>query len=533
MEDTQFKSPLFDATATWNGFSYQGKVGLYVCLKLINDALLRNENIDELCAQYCIEFEWLEDFSILQNNQYISHHQVKHYNDDKFSSYIDAIVTILSRQQGRISENDLYKYIVYYAQVNTESFNKKEYIEKLIDRLIEGGIVNESRFVIVNEVSSIDGFNDDVVIAVNNYLDDFITIKKQYLNGCVYVHTSKKVKVPNQDLSDYKGIKKSKVCLKHASKRTLTSENVICSFDSNSEYELAFDDAELTGKLIHLAESILQHQNPTLVITPEILTIYVASIKDLIDKYVAQRHEDLNRDESIKLSEKVKRKLPFANILDCLKKEIIDESSDYYWELICRENFENAFQKQIDFLDEENLVERRNLYRHYQTTKDKYIKQGKLALLLKALKPHLPVCHNSSKSNYYHQHIASESDISRAYLSFLENLNIEHDDCFFFPKNGQHYYASTISVNRSNPRHAKKAIETLKIDFKERYIYLDKGTDFIVIDSPNSTKFSGRLEKFVEVPNVLGYEVTDKKHITSTKELTFVHYELAQEKLNE
>lgn len=95
--------------------------------------------------------------------------------------------------------------------------------------------------------------------------------------------------------------------------------------------------------------------------------------------------------------------------------EIIDESNDYYWELICRENFENAFQKQIDFLDEENLVERRNLYRHYKTTDDKYIKQGKLALLLKALKPHLPVCNNSSKSNYYHQHIASENDISAAF----------------------------------------------------------------------------------------------------------------------
>lgn len=533
MEDTKFKSPLFDATATWNGFSYQGKVGLYVCLKLINDALLRNEDIDEFCEQYSIQFEWLEDFSILQNNQYISHHQVKHYNNEQFSSYIDAIVTILSRQQGRISENDLFKYIGYYAQINSKDFNKNKYIETLVSRLIEENVVDQNRFIIVNKISNLDGYNDGVVTAVNNYLCDFITIKDQYLNGCVYVHTSKKIAIPDKDLSDYKDIKKSNVSLKHGSKRTLINQNIICSFDSNSDYELALDDAELTKKLICLAESILQHQNPNLVITPEILTIYVASIKDLVDKCVAQRHEDLNRDETIRLSEKVKRKLPFENILACLRMEIIDESNDYYWELICRENFENAFQKQIDFLDEENLVERRNLYRHYKTTKDKYINQGKLALLLKALKPHLPACNNSTKSNYYHQHIASENDISKAYLSFLENLNIEYEDSFFFPKNGQHFYASTISVNSSNPRHTRKAIEALKIDFKDRYIYLNKDTDFIVIDSPNNTKFSGRLEKFVEVPNVLGYEVTDKKHITSTKDLTFVHYELAQEKLNE
>ncbi|MCE2595750.1 hypothetical protein K6Y31_13135 [Motilimonas cestriensis] len=285
--------------------------------------------------------------------------------------------------------------------------------------------------------------------------------------------------------------------------------------------------------MICLAESILQHQNPTPVITPEILTIYVASIKDRIDKYVEQRHEDLRKDETIRLSEIVKRKLTFTEILTCLRTELIDESNDVYWELICRENFENAFQKQIDFLDEENLVERRNLYRQYKTTYDKYIKQGKLSFLLKALKPHISVCDKPSKSNYYHQYIADENDISIAYLSFLENLNIEHDDCFLFPKNGKHFHASTISVNRSNPRHAKNAIDTLKIDFKDRFIYLNKDTDFIVIDSPSNTEFSGRLEKFVEVPNVLDYEVADKEHITSTKDLTFVHYELAQEKLNE
>ncbi|MCE2595751.1 hypothetical protein K6Y31_13140 [Motilimonas cestriensis] len=178
-------------------------------------ALLRNEDIDEFCEQYSIEFEWLEDFSILQNNQYISHHQVKHYNDDKFSSYIDAIVTILSRQQGRISENDLFKYIGYYAHINSKDFNKNKYIETLVSRLIKENVVDQSRFIKVNKISNLDGYNDNVVTAVNNYLDDFITIKDQYLNGCVYVHTSKKIKIPHQDLSGYKDIKKSNVSLKY------------------------------------------------------------------------------------------------------------------------------------------------------------------------------------------------------------------------------------------------------------------------------------------------------------------------------
>ena len=208
MEDTQFKSPLFDATASWNGFSYQGKVGLYVCLKLIRDAINRKEDINDFCDKYSIEFEWLEDFSILKNNCYKSHHQVKHYDDDKFSSYIDAIVTILSRQQGRISENDLFKYIVHFSQDSIKDLSKKEYIERLINKLIKDEVVDKSRFVLENIILKLDGYNVDVIAAINHYLDDFIKIKNQYSNGTVYVHTSKKITVPSLDLSNYTDIKK-------------------------------------------------------------------------------------------------------------------------------------------------------------------------------------------------------------------------------------------------------------------------------------------------------------------------------------
>ncbi|HDY7924195.1 TPA: hypothetical protein RQK49_004201 [Vibrio vulnificus] len=534
MEEKQFKSPLFDATATWNGFSYQGKVGLYVCLKLILDSLNRNEDIDEFCSQYSIEFEWLEDFSILKNNQYKSHHQVKHYNDGKFSSYIDAFVTILSRQQGRISENDLIQYISYYAHASIKGIDKKEYVENLIRKLIDDNIVNEQRCITSNKVSKLNGYHDDVVTAVNYYLNDFESIKSQFLDGYIYVHTSKAITIPEKDLCKYEKIKKSKVCLNESSKITLKNHNILCSFDSNSAYDLALDDEALTKKLMCLSESILKHLiNPPINISDDIVTIYLAAIKNEINKYIEHRHEDLKRDKKVRLSEKVKRKLSFTEILRCLRMEIIDESKDYYWELICRENFENAFQKQIDSLDEEDFVERNNLNRHYKTTYDKYIKQGKLGFLLKALKPHLSICDKSSKSNYYQQHIANENDISISFLSFLENLHVEHDDCLLFPKNGKHFRASTISVSNSNPRNAKQAIEILKIDFRNKFIHLDKNTDFIVIDSPNNVEFSSYLEKFVEVPNVLDYEVPGKPPIASPKDITFIHYGLAQEKLNE
>ena len=533
MIETQFKSPLFDASATWNGFSYQGKVGLYVCLELIFDALNKDEDIDEFCTKHSIEFEWLEDFSLLKNEKYLSHHQVKHYNEVDFSKYIDAFVTILSRQQGRISENDLFKYIVHYAKINTKGVDKGKYLKGLINILIDSKFIDHNRFVITDKVSLLHGYNSDEITGINNYLTDFISIKNQFSDGHVYVHTSKKINPPTQDLCEYIDIKKSKVSLDESSKRTLENQNILCWFDTSSKYKLALDDETLTKSLMCLAGSILKHINPSLNITPEILTIYIASIKDSIDQYVAQRHQDLKTDITLRLSEKVKRKLSFTDILACLRMEIIDESKERYWELICRENFENAFQKQIDLLGEEDSIIVNNLNRYYKITYDKYIKEGKLACLLKAFKPHVSFDKSSSKSNYFQQHIAAENDISNALLNFFENLDMEHDDCFLFPKNGQTYQASTITVSNSNPRRSDQAIERLKIDFNDDFIPLNSNTDFIVIDSDNITEFSARLERFVEVPNVLDYEVTDEPHITSTKDVTFLHYQLAQEKLNE
>lgn len=533
MAETQFKSPLFDASATWNGFSYQGKVGLYVCLKLIVDALNNEENIDDFCHEYSIEFEWLEDFSILKDNNYISHHQVKHYNESAFSKYIDAFVTILSRQQGRLSESDLFKYIDSYTQINTKNSSKDDYIENLVSKLIENDILDQNRYIIKKEASSLVGYDSNVITAINQYLEDFERIKKQFLEGNIYLHTSNAITKPEKDLFEYSDIKKSKVTLDQDSTRTLRSHNILCSFDTESKYELALDDELLKNKLVSLAKEVLRHLKPDLKITDDVLNIYVSVLKNNIDEYIKNRHQDLSSFDTVRLSKQSKRKLSFSHILSSLKKEIIDESTDEYWELICRENFENAFQKQINSLDEDNFVELKNLNRHYKTLCDKYIVQRKLAFLLKQLKPHLSELEDSNKSNYYHQQIAVENDISSAFLNFLENLHIEHDDCLLFPQNGSHFQASTISVNNSNKRISEQAITTLKIDFKDHFIYLNNDTDFIVIDSPSNTEFSSRLEKFVEVPNVLDYKGADEPHITSTKEIFFVHYALAQEKLNE
>ncbi|MEH7459147.1 ABC-three component system protein, partial [Bacillus sp. JJ1127] len=82
-----------DASPSWNGYNHQGKVGIYVALKMINKL---NLNFDE-CKSYELELEWLEDFSIKKNGNYVSIHQVKTYDSTAPSDYKDAIWLILAK----------------------------------------------------------------------------------------------------------------------------------------------------------------------------------------------------------------------------------------------------------------------------------------------------------------------------------------------------------------------------------------------------------------------------------------------------
>jgi len=82
-----------DASATWSGFNYQGKVALYHTLTLIKQKLLVNVNFD--FSDYELILENHEDFDIKGPNGFISFHQVKAINKTAFSSYKDALFAML------------------------------------------------------------------------------------------------------------------------------------------------------------------------------------------------------------------------------------------------------------------------------------------------------------------------------------------------------------------------------------------------------------------------------------------------------
>ncbi|MFL1455556.1 ABC-three component system protein [Marinobacter sp. GN3S48] len=79
----------FDASPSWSGFNYQGKVALYYALRLIN-----GEPNGKDLSNYSLMLEATEDFEILCDGIALSYHQVKAYNTSTYSKYSNALLGI-------------------------------------------------------------------------------------------------------------------------------------------------------------------------------------------------------------------------------------------------------------------------------------------------------------------------------------------------------------------------------------------------------------------------------------------------------
>ncbi|MGF6130983.1 hypothetical protein QF019_006232 [Pseudomonas frederiksbergensis] len=81
-----------DASPSWSGFNYQGKVAIYYALSIINDKLNANINFD--FTPYELTLENTEDFEIVISKKTVSLHQVKALQEPSFSSYQNALFGI-------------------------------------------------------------------------------------------------------------------------------------------------------------------------------------------------------------------------------------------------------------------------------------------------------------------------------------------------------------------------------------------------------------------------------------------------------
>jgi len=106
----------FDATFSWSGYAYQGKVGVFLVLKHLNQ--YNGSDLNIYFSDWELEFEWLEDFSIKQSGIYRSLHQVKTSQSTRVASYNAAITQTINNAQ------DAFNYhITPYFHVSSNVVN--------------------------------------------------------------------------------------------------------------------------------------------------------------------------------------------------------------------------------------------------------------------------------------------------------------------------------------------------------------------------------------------------------------------------
>lgn len=77
-----------NATGSWSGYLHQGKVGLLIGLRKINELIEANKDL----LDWVIEYESAEDIDIKYGEKVVSRHQVKAYKNAKYpNDYVDVL----------------------------------------------------------------------------------------------------------------------------------------------------------------------------------------------------------------------------------------------------------------------------------------------------------------------------------------------------------------------------------------------------------------------------------------------------------
>lgn len=88
-----------DATPSWSGYNYQGKVALYAVLEKICKLYEDGRSVE--ISDFSLELEWIEDFSIIHRSgdrkAYKSIHQVKALDTTEIKDYGEAVLGLAAK----------------------------------------------------------------------------------------------------------------------------------------------------------------------------------------------------------------------------------------------------------------------------------------------------------------------------------------------------------------------------------------------------------------------------------------------------
>lgn len=127
----------YDASPSWSGFNYQGKVALFHALSIINKKLSIDANFD--FSGYELILENTEDFEIKIDDTIKTIHQVKAYQDAEFNSYKNALFGMALELEKNTSAEGFvhtWKKIKYKPKKGLGDLLREEFSEVICEYLM-------------------------------------------------------------------------------------------------------------------------------------------------------------------------------------------------------------------------------------------------------------------------------------------------------------------------------------------------------------------------------------------------------------
>ena len=364
-----------DASATWSGFNYQGKVALYHTLTLINNKLSEDINFD--LSEYELVLENHEDFDIKGPSGFISFHQVKAINQTALSTYENALFAmIMQLDSPRHSTVQGYLHTwkpLRWTNIGTASFEQK--LKAIIKKIIDDHSNDPTNSIITN------GFNN---LTVND----------------------KKTKILRQAIAqDERLVDESCVLevLNEAYSATEETRTVNRVKQYNYNEALACDIENIDSLVKGSISDLLTTLNIPSGINAQD-KIFCALLEKL-DKNIIRKH--------VNLSEQQETPIFFHEIIEILRNENIRDSDEAFLAARFKLRFISAFE---EFLSDDELCS-------IQISEDYSNKESNLNIVMEVLL-NLPAIElwNYVKKLNPHVSLDNDSAIDSALSTNIDNL---------------------------------------------------------------------------------------------------------------
>ncbi|TMP71913.1 hypothetical protein CWB76_04290 [Pseudoalteromonas sp. S1609] len=549
MSNASSKSILHDATPSWNGYNYQGKVGLYVCLVNILKEARAGVDLPAFNAfldEHHIEYEWIEDFAIKKNDNYLSLHQVKHKGENKFEDHVEAIATILYRKNGVLSDTDIFKYFKFKSKKkgDTAAEQAKLKAEITVHKLVDDIGLLDSNWK--TNVQSVDiKYRENIIKCFN----DFESLsQKAFRTSITYFHTADKVDQPSENITQIAGIPELLVA-SLAQPKSLSCQLIYLSFDNSPVYDLALSDDELNAQLERQIKALLEIFHPGISeFSPEDIRLYKTALCALIDQNLVIRHQHIRDklDKDISYLQRTKPSIYFKEIVQELKNTYRVQN-DAYWNLVCRENFEKAYKEQLDELYEdikhstsdEDIEDYHQYIARLESVRiniiDSYFPNECVSFLRK-IYPHTT---RSINIREFYEAISEPQKIKSVFLDFIQEVKKPSGKLTLACKNDIfEFQPSCIDFNFTRARRKDRAIDTVRKGLADNYgnqSFILSNVDYIVVNSTDAEDvIPAGIEKITQVES---YEHTNSNlknsdKITQQKEVSFMDSRKALGEIN-